>query len=210
MMRAALVALVFAPPFAFAQSAEIWREADTDAIALVQSTCVAHSANAIAIATDLATRGWREISAEERRRRDPENVGGGFVMHWTNSQTWAPQDGSALTLVLGDGPLGQGEAHADFCMIIEQAPFSQQVRGVRRWLGFRRFQTWGPGGDNFAYVRDAAGNLSNGADISDEVRDAALREGRFGFIQVVGDRTTSVVNFSALRPVEPPSEEGAQ
>lgn len=197
-MRAVLFALVLlaAPSPAFAEG--------TSAVGVVRAVCLPNAGDTNAILAEISADGWRQLSDHERRQRDPENVAGGFVMHWASSQAWAPADDSVQMLIVGEGPLGQGEARANFCAVMQQLPFSRQVRSVRDWLGFDRFQTWGPGGDNFAYVRDAGGNLTNGASVADDVRDAALREGRFGFIQVVGDRTTSVVNFSALQPVEPP------
>lgn len=182
--------------------------AGTAGVDLARSACLAHSANAEAISTDLSARGWRQLSDEERGERDPQNVGAGFVMHWATSQAWGSPDDASVMLTLGEGPLGQGAARADFCMVTQSLGFSQQVRGVRQWLGFDRFQTWGPGGDLFAYLRDAEGNLSDGAHIEDAERDAALNDGRYGLVQVVGDHSTSVINFSVLHPVSPPPERG--
>jgi hypothetical protein len=140
-MRAFLAAVwlaVLATPAA-AQEMTIYDLARTDALELVRDTCFAQSANASTIAADLAARGWRRISEEERRQRDPDDMGGGFIMHWATSQAWASPDDPSLTLVLGEGPLGQGAARANFCMVIEGAAFSQQVSSIRRWLCFQRF-----------------------------------------------------------------------
>lgn len=198
-MRIALLALAFLcmPTFAFAQ---------TLALDAVRTACVAHNADPGAIAADLASRGWRQIGEAERRQRDPDNIAQGFIMHWSSSQAWAPADDATVTLVLGEGTVGEGVS-ARYCAAVERRSFSQQVRAVRRWLGFERFQTWGPGGDTFAYLRNAEGALTNAASISDADRDAAVRDGRYGFVQVVGDGSTSMVNFSALHHTAPEGEQ---
>ncbi|MEZ5972548.1 MAG: hypothetical protein R3C31_12120 [Hyphomonadaceae bacterium] len=195
-MRAALIALAasaFSTTFAFA---------DPRALDLVQSVCVSHSADTVAATAELATRGWRQITDEERRQRDPSDVAAGFIMNWSRSQAWAPEDDPSLAIVLGEGPVGNGEARAEYCAIVERIAFSRQVRAVRRWLGFNRFQTWGPGGDIFAYLRDAEGALGNGADVAPTQLSVAMEQGRYGFVQVVGDNATSVVNFSVLHPAQ--------
>lgn len=195
-VRAALAAVLIAatsPSLAFAE---------TQALNLLRATCVAHNAHAAATVQDLTTRNWRQLTDAERGQNSAYQLAAGFVMHWTSSQAWTSPEGNVI-VVLGEGPLGSGEARADFCLVTESAPFRRQVREVRHWLGFDRFQSWGPGGDVFAYVRDDAGNFSDGAHPSDSVR-AAMRAGRFGFVQVIGDDTQSAINFSVIDPVEPP------
>ncbi|MCX7359874.1 MAG: hypothetical protein NT015_17265 [Alphaproteobacteria bacterium] len=192
-----------APTAASAEQMEILDYARTQALSLVRDTCFAQHANATTIAAELQARGWRQLSETERQQRDPENVGYGFIMHWTTSQAWAPPEDSVVMLALGEGPVDEGHARAEFCMVLERRGFSQQASVIRRWLGFRRFQSWGPGGEVFAYLRDPEDNISNGAELADEVRLVALREGRLGFVQIVGDQTTSVVNFSVLHPSPP-------
>lgn len=171
--------------------------AETLALELVRTTCAAHGAEPAAIVGFIETRGWRRLTDQERLQRDPDNFVNGFVMHWSSSQTWAPNDDDSLLLLLGEGPLGA--ARARYCLVSEATSFGRQVREVRRWLGFGRFETWGPGGDMFAYIRDASGALSNGA-LPDADREGAAREGRFGFVQVIGDRSRSAINFSVVVP----------
>lgn len=189
-MRAlvALAALVLASGPAHAESA---------ALGLVRTACAAHSADSAAIANDLTALGWRQLTDQDRLQRDPDNFAGGFVMHWSSSQAWAPVSDEPLLLLLGEGPLG--EARAKFCLVSGMAPFRRQVSEVRRWLGFGRFETWGPGGDMFAYIRDGDGGFSNGA-LPEADREGAVREGRFGFVQVIGDQSRSAINFSVVVP----------
>ena len=203
-MRATLIVLsLFAAAPAAAQEMELSRIAGSPTLDLVQATCFAQAADTQSISADLSARGWRQIDDAERRQRDPENVGAGFIMHWATSQAWAPLDDPSITLVLGEGPLGGGAARADFCMIVDDVPFSRQTGAVRQWLGFPRFQTWGPGGDNFAYISDSEGRISNGAQAAEADANIAVSEGRFGFIQVVGDRAASVINVSVVHSTTP-------
>ena len=174
--------------------------AQSRALDLVRSECVAQNADPDAISRDLSAMHWRQLSDEEQAHRDLSLLAVGFVMHWTRSQAWGPEDGEHIMITLGDGPLGESGARARFCLISEARPFSRQVRDVRAWLGFQRFQTWGPGADMFAYIRGDAGALRNGAAISAAERDEAARAGRFGFVQVVGDTTSSLINFSVIEP----------
>jgi hypothetical protein len=190
-MRVALAALAWIATAGSASS-------DTASLDVVRSVCFAHGANGAAIAAELSARGWHQIGEDERRQRDSANVGGGFSMHWATSRAWAPPDNSSLTLVLGEGPLGSGRA--DFCMVTESRAFADQVRAVRQWLDFDRFQTWGPGGDMFAYIRGDDEAMRNGAQASEAEREAAARTGRFGFVQVVGDDGASAINFSVVHP----------
>ncbi|MBY0562632.1 MAG: hypothetical protein K2P58_00500 [Hyphomonadaceae bacterium] len=176
----------------------------TTAVDLVRSTCAARDADVEAISASLAAQNWRRLDDAERVQNPSWDLVSGFVMHWTTTQAWAPPGGDGL-IVLGEGPFGQGEARARFCLVAEGVSFRRQVRDVRAWLGFDRFQTWGPGGDMFAYVRDDAGGFANGASLSEDARAAAANARRFGFVQVIGDRNGSAINYSVVNRVEPAS-----
>lgn len=200
----AAFALLAVPCFAAAET--IYREdiRSTEAAELVRSDCAARNADAGAIAASLTGRGWRLLSDDETRQRDRDGLAAGFMMHWTTSQAWAPNDASSLMLVVGEGPVGQGQARASFCLIAEAASFARQRGAVRRWLGFSRAEAWGPGGDVFGYMRDDEGDLRNVVGASDAEQRAAMRAGRLGFVQVIGNQAASVINFSVIHAHEPP------
>lgn len=175
--------------------------AETPSLRQFKASCVAHSANAAAIAQDLQAQGWRALTDEELRLHSSTEMTRGFTMHWTHFQGWTPADSASPQLViLGDGPLNGGAAHGNFCVVADAVAFSRQTREVRQWLGFSRADTWGPGGDIFAYVRSPSGELRNAAGLSEAEGAEPLSQGRIGFVQVIGDEHTTLLNFSVIHP----------
>jgi hypothetical protein len=175
--------------------------AETPSLELFKSACVAHSADAAAIEQELQLQDWRRLTEEELGAHATTEMTRGFTMHWARFQGWAPGDSRGpLIVLLGDGPLNGGAARGDFCLVADAIAFSRQTREVRDWLGFSRAQTWGPGGDIFAYVRAPSGELRNAAGLSESEGAEPFAQGRIGFVQVVGDQRITALNFSVIHP----------
>ncbi len=181
--------------------------AETPSLNLFKSVCAAHNADAAAIEPDLQARGWRTLTPEEVQQHPSTELTRGFTMHWTRFQAWGPSDGTSLIVLVGDGPVNEGAAQGNFCLLADAVGFSRQTREVREWLGFRRAQSWGPGGDIFAYVRSPSGELHNAAGLSESEGAEPFAQGRIGFVQVVGDEHMTLLNFSVIHPQQ--QEQGA-
>lgn len=196
-MRAAAAA------FALLAMAPAPAAAEMRAVELARSLCVANEARPTRVEETLAFQGWRRLSEEDASQAPLMELVRGFSMHWDGAHVWSLGPAGPL-LALGAGRIGYNTM--DFCVVAEARSFSRQVRDVRSWLGFDRFETYGPGGDLFVYLRDETGRLRNGVEANEAEAAAAVALGRTGYVVVIGDAHASVVNFGAVRPTPLPSQ----
>lgn len=94
-----------------------------------------------------------------------------------------------LVLLVGDDP-----SASQLCVVASKTPFREALTDVRGWLASPHLQTWGPGGEVFAFIKRGDQRLPI-TDHEDPRTAGAIAKRELATVTVIGGETGSLLVY---------------